>query len=330
MQNITNWTKDQAIANQAKRVLDFEAAKAKYSDKAIQYKKAANRLKSANSFVEIMVGYSDIISRIKAEVEAGALFICNHSGGKDSQAMYILLYLLVPKDQLIVVHADLGRVEWAGIKDHIKSTTSHELHVVKAVDKNGQLKDLLQSVYERAASLAAKGKKAAPWFSPSQRYCTSSFKTGPIEKFVRAYMKANGFTRAVNCMGIRGQESTERSENIPLELNKNLSKAGRTVFNWLPIFDMQLEGANGIWDVIAQAGQVRHTIYDKGMSRLSCCFCVMAKKRDIKIAATLNPELFAQYVKAEKDLGYTMFAKQDLESFAGITVGEAFGQNNAA
>lgn len=143
-------------------------------------------------------------------------------------------------------------------------------------------------------------------------------------------MKANGFTRAVNCMGIRGQESTERSENIPLELNKNLSKAGRTVFNWLPIFDMQLEGANGIWDVIAQAGQVRHTIYDKGMSRLSCCFCVMAKKRDIKIAATLNPELFAQYVKAEKDLGYTMFAKQDLESFAGITVGEAFGQNNAA
>ena len=154
---------------------------------------------------------------------------------------------------------------------------------------------------------------APPWFSPSQRYCTSSFKTGPIEKWVRAYMKANGYTRAVNCMGIRGEESAERAENVPFELNKNLSKAGRTVYNWLPIFDMPMEGDNGVWDVIAKAGQTRHEAYDKGMSRLSCCFCVMAKKSDIKIAAKLKPELFAQYVQAEKDLGYTMFSGKTME-----------------
>ena len=47
-------------------------------------------------------------------IERGALFVVNHSGGKDSQAMYLMLRDLVPAEQLVIVHADLGAVEWAG------------------------------------------------------------------------------------------------------------------------------------------------------------------------------------------------------------------------
>jgi hypothetical protein len=47
-------------------------------------------------------------------VRRGALFVANHSGGKDSQAMLIKLLEIVPASQMIVVHAALGEVEWEG------------------------------------------------------------------------------------------------------------------------------------------------------------------------------------------------------------------------
>ena len=72
---------------------------------------------------------------IQQLIDAGAIFVCSHSGGKDSQAMYCLLRLLVPANQIIVVHAHLGEVEWAGVQDHIRANIEHKLHVVEAIDK---------------------------------------------------------------------------------------------------------------------------------------------------------------------------------------------------
>ena len=43
-------------------------------------------------------------------VRLGALVAINYSGGKDSQCMTILLSRLVPREQLLVVHAPLGEV----------------------------------------------------------------------------------------------------------------------------------------------------------------------------------------------------------------------------
>lgn len=57
-------------------------------------------------------------------IARGALFVVNHSGGKDSQAMYLELRKHVPADQLVIVHADLGAVEWAGAVGHILATTA--------------------------------------------------------------------------------------------------------------------------------------------------------------------------------------------------------------
>ena len=48
-------------------------------------------------------------------IRAGALVAVNHSGGKDSQSMTILLSRIVPRAQLVAVHAPLGEVEWEGV-----------------------------------------------------------------------------------------------------------------------------------------------------------------------------------------------------------------------
>ena len=55
-------------------------------------------------------------------ISRGALVALNHSGGKDSQCMTILLARIVPREQFLVVHAPLGEVEWPGTIEHIERT----------------------------------------------------------------------------------------------------------------------------------------------------------------------------------------------------------------
>jgi 3'-phosphoadenosine 5'-phosphosulfate sulfotransferase (PAPS reductase)/FAD synthetase len=248
---------------------------------------------------------------IKQLIDEGALFVCNHSGGKDSQAMYLKLLEIVPADQILVVHADLGRVEWDDLQSHIKGTIleEHELHVCQAIYKDGSTKDLISYTKDR-------GK----WPSPGQRWCTSDLKRGPIEKVTRAYMKEHGYTQVVNCMGIRAQESPGRAKQVAFRPNNRLTlnSGARVAWDWLPIFEM-LE--DEVFETIAAAGQKPHYVYELGMSRLSCCFCIMASKKDLTIAATLRPNLYREYVELERDLGFTLQAGKTLEETTGITLG---------
>lgn len=268
-------------------------------------------------------------------VSQGGLVFVNHSGGKDSQAQMILLAALIPVEnhsQIVAIHADLGRVEWEGIKEHIQSTlpTAVEFCVIKPVDKNGAEKDLLTSVELRHIHLEAKratdGKRRAPWPSPSQRWCTSDFKRGPLQKLMRRVMEERGAKLAVSCMGLRADESDRREcgldkksfkedgKVVTWRKNEDMSKAGRTVYDSIPIHSLTL---SEVWEVIADAGQKPHHVYASGMSRLSCCFCIMSKKSDLQVAAKLKPELYAEYVALEKKTGYTMQNKS-LEETTGI------------
>ena len=55
-------------------------------------------------------------------IERGALIVISSSGGKDSQSMTILLSRVVLREQLLIVHAPQGEVEWAGTVEHIETT----------------------------------------------------------------------------------------------------------------------------------------------------------------------------------------------------------------
>lgn len=247
-------------------------------------------------------------SHIQKHIDDGALFVINHSGGKDSQAMYLKLRDMIPRDQILIVHADLGRHEWDDLQGHIRDTVEgHEVHVAHAIYKDGSPKDLVNRTRRR-------GK----FPSPSIRWCTSDLKAGPIDKVTRRYMKEHGFTLAVNCMGIRAQESHRRAKANPYTINKRLTlhKTGaRTVWDWLPIFDMSNDE---VFETIAAAGQKPHYVYELGMSRLSCCFCIMASKKDLTLAAQLRPGLYKEYVELEKELGFTLQSGKTLEETTGI------------
>jgi DNA sulfur modification protein DndC len=204
----------------------------------------------------------------------------NHSAGKDSQVMMLRLAEIIPQAQLLVVHADLGEVEWAGNVEHIQATIPAGVQVIVAKPVRG----LFQMVEQRGM-----------WPSPKNRQCTSDLKRGPIEREVRRHLVANPQLSGliVNCIGIRAQESASRSKAVSFKLNKKNSVAGREWYDWLPIFDMQLPE---VWATIKAAGQEPHGVYAQGMTRLSCCFCIMASKADLTTAARLNPSLYRKVV----------------------------------
>jgi DNA sulfur modification protein DndC len=261
---------------------------------------------------------ADTIARLIAR---GAMFVVNHSGGKDSQAMYLSLRGQVPASQLVIVHADLGEVEWAGAVAHIKATTNGErLEICRNPSKT-----FLEMVERRGM-----------FPSPQQRQCTSDLKRGPITRTIRglvAERKARGergWNLVVNCMGMRAEESASRAKLDTLKLSQANSVAGREWYDWLPVHDWPV---GDVLQTIADAGQQPHAIYALGMSRFSCVFCVMASEADLKTAARLaterpellnDPHLYRKYVELERSTGQVMLmpskarGRRTLEEVTGI------------
>ena len=80
-------------------------------------------------------------------IRAGALVAINSSGSKHSQCMTILLSRIVPREQLLVVHAPHREVEWPGTSEHIEATLPAGVQLILARISCG--KSLLESIEER-------------------------------------------------------------------------------------------------------------------------------------------------------------------------------------
>ncbi len=140
--------------------------------------------------------------------------------------------------------------------------------------------------------------------SPKYRQCTSDLKRDPIAKFIRNYCKESENMLIVNCTGIRAEESTARSKQTPFKLNNRMSKAGRVVYDWMPIFDYSL---NDVFDLIKICDQVPFWTYERGMSRCSCKICIMSSYQDVHVASLLDPGYVDEIEELEETTGNTMF-----------------------
>lgn len=242
---------------------------------------------------------------ILALIDQGALFVANHSGGKDSQLMLIELAKIVPLKQILVVHATLGEFEWHGALEHAKAQADAlgvPFLVCHANWKDGSPKDFLGMVEKRAAD---KGPGTPCFPSKNNRYCTSDLKRDPILREIRRYVAKSGHKLIVNCEGIRAAESDDRAKRQPFAVHEGdkLNAAGRRAWTWLPIFDMPTAA---VIPAIRAHGQEPHPAYAKGNERLSCVFCFLGSSRDLFNGARNRPELFERYVEAEERLGYTL------------------------
>ncbi len=193
--------------------------------------------------------------------------VLNSSAGKDSQVMIDEVFRTAVEegveDRLVVVHADLGRVEWPGTKELAAQQASMyglPFFVVKRPQG-----DLLEHVRQRAKDLHSRGIKAAAWMRPDARFCTSDHKRGQLQKVVTALAEETRRSEAppwpspkvryctsdhkrgqiakiltnlakearktnrkrkpriLNCFGIRAEESPSRSKLKPFQLDRRQS-----------------------------------------------------------------------------------------------------------
>ena len=249
------------------------------------------------------------------DLAAFDVILINSSAGKDSQAMLTHVVGLVDaagvdRSRIVVVHADLGRVEWAGTRELAEQhAAAYGLRFEVVRRTKG---DLLDQIETRGM-----------FPSSTARYCTSDQKTAQVAKLMTRLAAEHRQTptdveairpiRILNCLGMRAQESVARAKKVPYGPDRPASNGRREVTRWLPIFDWTVEQ---VWDTIRRSGLPYHPAYDAGMPRLSCVLCVLAGRKELVIAARLNPELTREYVTVETKIGHTFKADLSIKEIA--------------
>ncbi|GAB3162153.1 hypothetical protein GCM10027258_80610 [Amycolatopsis stemonae] len=227
------------------------------------------------------------------------LVLLNTSAGKDSQAMITHVVELAdaqryPRHHFLAVHANLGRVEWPGTRELAERQAEH--YSIRFEEVRRERGDLLEQIEAR---------RKFP--SSTARYCTSDQKTSQVVKLMTreaAAFRGRGHDRPIrilNCLGLRAEESPARAKKSPLGPDP-ASNGRRDVTRWLPIFDWT---EVDVWQTIGRSGVPYHPAYAAGIPRLSCVFCVLAGRKELVLAARLNPRLAQNYVRLEAGIGHT-------------------------
>lgn len=236
------------------------------------------------------------------------------SGGKDSSATAFatVAYLdgIGHTGPRILIHSDLGRVEW---KDSLPSCMrlaerlGMEMVVVRR--QAGDLMDRWlvrwQNNVQRYINLECV-KLILPWSTASLRFCTSELKTDIIcrelvqrfpgkivgnfsQEIVGNIMGEAEPMPILSILGMRREESPRRAK-LPIfkPQLKLQSKTYETYgFDWHPILEWTV---NDVLACHAYYNFPLHEAYTSyGSSRVSCCFCILASLHDLQ-AGTLAPE----------------------------------------
>lgn len=237
-------------------------------------------------------------AEIDALIAAGAPVAIGVSGGKDSQAAALATFAYLDSKghtgPRVLVHADLGMVEWNASLPVCEKLAAHlgaELIVVRR--KAGGLMERWEARWQSSLRRYINLETVAlvlPWSTPSMRFCTSELKTHPIRAELKRRFKRCVF---INVTGVRREESSARAKAVI----SNTDAAGN--LDWRLILDWK---ETEVFDFIAERGLDVHEGYTEfGMSRISCRFCIMSSAADLAAAsaATESHDLLRRMVDLE-------------------------------
>ncbi len=241
---------------------------------------------------------------IDAALATGAPVFVGVSGGKDSQALaYRVQEHLDATGHVGVralIHADLGRIEWrdsAPVCERLAERLGWELLTVRR--PAGDMLDRWHSRWaanlERYRTLSCV-KLIMPWSSASARFCTSEMKTAIIARAIRARHPVGPVVSAV---GLRREESKARALRPIAKQDATLARAHGVGWSWNPIIDWVRAD---VLAYIRQRGGVLHEAYRiYGSTRVSCAFCVLASRGDLRAAARCadNADVYRELVRLE-------------------------------
>ena len=223
------------------------------------------------------------------------------SAGKDSLAMLKRMAERARKagvlGRMVVVHADLGKAEWPGTCEIARRQAEHfGVRFVRVERPQGGFLDLV--------------RRYQHWPRPSSRWCTAMLKRGQILRALtqladdaRARLPEDRPVRVLNCIGLRAEESPGRRRRPILVREKRSTGEGarKVVDVYLPVHGMT---EDEVWDACRASGAPMHPAYAAGLPRASCVFCFFAPREALILAGRANPELLAEYVEVEREVGH--------------------------
>lgn len=236
---------------------------------------------------------------IEERLARGAHLVVSVSGGKDSDVMALELHKLHTErgytGDFVMIHADLGRMEWPQSKPHCWQLADRLRCRLVAVHHAKY--DLLEGIRQRHL----KRPDAPPFPSSAARYCTSDWKRGPIDKWLRNAYPENA--DVVMAIGLRREESSGRAKKPVWQARPKASAPTkeREVVDWYPLLDYTLDE---VFQTAADYDWELHPAYALGNARVSCALCVLACQGDLRNGAEHNPGLYRDLVDIELESGY--------------------------
>lgn len=225
-------------------------------------------------------------------IAAAAPVAIGVSGGKDSQAAALAVIDHLDRaghaGPRLLVHADLGLVEWRDSLPWCRSLADHlGLELVVLRRERG---DLMERWERRWHSSVTRYRDLATvtlvpcWSTPALRFCTSEMKSHPIAAMLKRRFQGQ---TVINVTGVRWAESRRRARLPIADLD-----AGGRIWTWRPIIGWS---EAEVFSSIARHGLDPHPAYRRfGMSRVSCRFCIMSSLPDL-VAASRQDEAWETY-----------------------------------
>lgn len=226
------------------------------------------------------------------------------SGGKDSQAAALATFRYLDSmghsGPRILIHADLGSVEWEDSLPVCKVLAKHlDCDLVTVQRKAGGMMERWEARWQSSKTryeMLSTVTLVPCWSTPSLRFCTSEQKTHVI---LAELKRRFGGQPVINVTGVRRAESRKRARMNVADLDRD----GR-VWNWRPIIDLS---EAEVFCMIDASGLAPHRAYREfGMSRVSCRFCIMSSLPDLAAASAQEEthDIYRRMVKLEADSAF--------------------------
>ncbi|MFI9772216.1 phosphoadenosine phosphosulfate reductase family protein [Streptomyces sp. NPDC052415] len=232
-------------------------------------------------------------------IQAADLIIIQTSAGKDS---IVAMHRTVAAAKAVgclhkvrAMHCDLGAAEWPGVRELARRQAERYGIPFLVVTPDGGFLGMVANRQQ--------------WPDAKRRLCTSTLKRDPTGPVITTWVGELGLDRqaiVLNVMGVRGAESASRALKARLALDSRTTSANRLVLTWNIIHGLSEQE---VWQEIASNGLEYHPIYDTGLPRLSCVYCVLAGP-DWLILATrvcfaLELPLPETYAALERRIGHS-------------------------
>ncbi|MFF4344735.1 phosphoadenosine phosphosulfate reductase family protein [Kitasatospora sp. NPDC001540] len=233
--------------------------------------------------------------------------VFHSSGGKDS---VVGLHRAVQAakcagclHKLVVVHADLGPdTEWPGVRE--------------LAQRQAERYGLRFLVVAAEGGFVGMVEKRGMFPDSKRRLCTSTLKRdelAPIYTQITAALGLDDQALIVSVYGVRGGESAARAKKAALSLDSRASSGRRLVLTWNIVHHLSTAE---VWQEISEHGLEYHPIYDTGLERLSCAYCILAPEAALVLATrvcfALGLSIPTVYVELERRIGHTFKPGQTL------------------